>query len=47
MRLERSALPYEDFAVSLENRRHHLKHVNIGAQMPPARSAICRGVDGW
>src|ERR1022692_2170124 len=31
VRLERSALAHEDFAVALENRRHHLKHVNIGA----------------
>src|ERR1022692_4563462 len=31
MRLERSALPHQYFAVVLENRRYHLKHVNIGA----------------
>src|ERR1017187_1448770 len=31
VRLERSALAHQDFAVVLENRRHHLKHVNIGA----------------
>jgi hypothetical protein len=31
MRLEGSALSDQDFAVALENRRHHLKHVNIEA----------------
>src|ERR1035438_9297013 len=36
MRLERSALPHKDFAVVLENRRHHLKHDNIGTYMPLA-----------
>ena len=31
MRLLRRALPDQDLALALENRRHHLNHVNIGA----------------
>ena len=31
MRLVRCALPHQDLAVLLENRRHYLNHVHIGA----------------
>src|ERR1035437_8180243 len=31
MRLLGHALPNQDLAIALENRRHHLSHVNIGA----------------
>src|ERR1035438_1998919 len=39
MRLERCALSHQDFALALENRRHHLKHVNIAVYRIPSCSS--------